>query len=220
MRVSPVRMPPVRIVASVPIAVVPPRIVPASPAPIGAVPPAVIGPAVAPTAVPAAVDAGHIPRREAGGQSPRAEHRSDVFGFYPHFVAHDDDVVEGRIVGRQVVERSAVTEVPVARRHLVGGRFEAPQPSFVGAFVVVRHQIVEVVRAVVAVFGVVGLRLRHEGLPFGAACLRFGFFCLGLGLFALCDLRLIVDAVEVVARVSLRLVVRRGTACRQQCQQQ
>ena len=65
-----------------------------------------------------------------------------------------------------------------------------------------------------------GLRLRHEGLPFGAACLRFGFFCLGLGLFALCDLRLIVDAVEVVARVSLRLVVRRGTACRQQCQQQ
>ena len=38
-------------------------------------------------------------------------YKRQVFGFDPHFVAHDDDVVNGRVVGRNELVGAVVTKV-------------------------------------------------------------------------------------------------------------
>ncbi len=163
--------------------------------------------------------------RAVGRAAPRAEHRGDVLGFDPHFVARDDDVVEGRIVGRGVGEGAAVAEVEVTRRHAVGGRLEAAQAACVGAFVVVGQDAPVGIRLRGAVFVVFSLRGR--GLRFGQPCLPLGLAGLGgdslgfgLGLLPAGDLRLVVDGVEVIRSISRACPVGRRTSRRAGDEQQ
>lgn len=78
---SPVRIPPIGVVAVI------------RPAKTGVCPGIGI---VTPTEIPVIVKTCAPSEAHYAGRTPCAEHRSNVFGFDPHFVAHDDDVVNGR----------------------------------------------------------------------------------------------------------------------------
>ena len=156
-----------------------------------------------------------IPRiEEDDGPPPRTEHGGNVFGLDPHLVAHHDHVIEGRIVGGNVIERPAVTGVDIARGHVVRRRLEAAQPAGIGALVIVgQHAPVGIgVVFVISVFGGCGLGFGQPGLPFGAARFGRGLARLGLRLLLTGDLRPVVQGIEVVGGVSRRGVIGRRTA--------
>ena len=191
---APARTPggsPPRVIPPVVVPGVVPRIESEAPAPaadgeggVSPSPPAVaVGPAVIPAVVPAAV---------VGRGAPRAEHRGDVLGLDPHLVARNHDVVEGRVVGRQVGELAAVAEVVVARRQAVGGRLEAAQTPCIGAFVGVGQHPFIGVRIVVGRLGVGRVGLGQQGLPLGAPRFGLGLARLGPRLLLLGDARAVV----------------------------
>ena len=196
---SPVRIPPIGVVAVI------------RPAETGVCPGIGI---VTPTEIPVVVKTCAPSEAHYAGRTPCAEHRSNVFGFDPHFVAHDDDVVNGRVVGRNELVGAVVTKVEIARRHLIGRGAESPQTTGIGAFVRVgQHALVGVVRCVVCGFGL-------PGLYFGATGFRFGLASFGYRLFFLGDAGDIVFRVHVVDVVGAGLVECRRTACREERHEQ
>ena len=201
-----VRPPPivVRMPAEAPIHTVP-RIVPRIPivvAPIprrGVVPRRiVVAPRVAPT------------EREVDRGAPATEHRGDVLRLDPHLIAHHDDVVERRVVCRQECVRTAVTQVVVARRHIVVGRVETAQTTCIGTFVGVgdHARVVEIVGIGDLIIFILGLSC----LSYCYQCLIFGTTSLGFGLHSLVASRTCVglgfgDSLAIVGCIQVVVVV-------------
>lgn len=133
------------------------------------------------------------------------EHIGDVVWLYPYLVAYDNQVVEGRIIGR-IKQSGAVIPGPVvAGRHLVRGRIKAPQTALVSALEVADNDLVVGVISVVVeyqyVSQFVGLCLCYHSFEPCLACFGFGFVDLRLALLRLCYCQAVMGSVHIVAIV-------------------
>ena len=142
-----------------------------------------------------------VPGVVVHGSAPRAEHRCHILRLYPHLIAHDHHVVEGRIVGRGILKAGAVTCIRVARRHVIRGIVQGSQTTCIGTLIIIgqhRLEILAIRGAVVILLCLIGLRLSQASLPLGT--LRLGLSLAGLGfrLLTLSDLGSIVRAIQIV----------------------
>ncbi len=153
-----------------------------------------------------------IERRPA----PIPEHRGDVFGFHPYFVAHYHHVVKRRVVSLGVPSRVRKSQVIIARRHFIGRRLETPKPALVSTFVVGHEYfIVGICRLFVYNFHLVCFGSGYHGAQFGCTRLGFGLRGLGFQPLPLCDGYPVMRTVKVVPHSGGRGVRSSGTACRQ-----
>ena len=179
-----------------------PRIIPRVPAVVTPIPRrgvvprrVVVAPRVAPT------------EREVDRGTPATEHRGDVFRLDPHLIAHHDDVVEGGIVCRQECVRTAVTQVVVARRHIVVGRIERAQTTCVSALVGISHhsrvwQFVGICDHVIILLSFCSFCRCDSSLIFGATSFGFGFCDFGLACLSFGDGYAVVSYIQIVVVVS------------------
>ena len=220
---APMRTAPARIIGRItgcpaPSGSVPPRIVPRIVISHVPVPPRIvriapprIGRTEAETEIPAVV----VDRDTA----PRSEHRSNVFGLYPHLVAHDDHIIERRIVGRDIIPcRAVVAEFEIARRQIVGHRLKPPQTACIGAFIVVGDDTVVGKTVVIGLFRRRSLCFGQPGFPLrlprlGGRTARFGFRLLPLG-----DRGTVMHGIKVVVGAAVRTVIGGRTPGQSQCQ--